>query len=83
MILDESEVKDQDVKNFFIKLQNHYVDIISNPFYDSEKKITSKSFEREVDDLVETFSDGNFSSKKFRSKTSYQVQETNRKSFKE
>eukprot|EP01080_Neovahlkampfia_damariscottae_P000845 gene845-9094_t len=83
LILDESEVKDQDVKNFFVKLQNCYVDIISNPFYVAEKKITSKTFEKEVDDLVEGFSDGNPSSKKFRSKTSYQVQETNRKSFKE
>jgi hypothetical protein len=77
--MDESEVKDQDVKSFFSKLQNLYVDVISNPFYVSENKIASKSFEKLVDDTVEMFEIGNPSSKKSRSKTSYQLQETDTK----
>jgi hypothetical protein len=77
--MDESEVKDQDVKSFFLKIQNLYVDVISNPFYASENKITSKSFEKLVDDAVEIFEVGNLSSKKSRSKTSYQQQETDTK----
>jgi hypothetical protein len=64
LILDETEVKDQHLRDFFLKLQSYYINIISNPFYVVEEKIESSKFDAKLVELVGKFEIGDHKPKK-------------------
>lgn len=51
-----------------MKLQNIYVNQLSNPFYTLEEKIFSKTFEAKLLDLVNKFETGNSKQTSFNEK---------------
>ena len=42
------------IKNMFVQLHNHYVDMVMNPFYKTGGKITSQIFKEKVFNLIKS-----------------------------
>lgn len=53
-VLDDEEVKDSEMRSFFRKLHNQYVDTVANPFHPPESELYDcANFQRQVDRLVD------------------------------
>ncbi|KAL8543330.1 hypothetical protein ACS0TY_004031 [Phlomoides rotata] len=55
LVTTDLDVRDADVRNFFMKFHAAYVDAVSNPFHIPGKKITSKIFAERVSTIVKSF----------------------------
>ncbi|XP_021713755.1 trafficking protein particle complex subunit 2-like protein [Chenopodium quinoa] len=55
LVTTDLEVRDADVRIFFRKFHEAYVDAVSNPFHVPGKKITSRTFAESVSNVVKSF----------------------------
>eukprot|EP00244_Chara_vulgaris_P014369 TRINITY_DN8964_c0_g1_i1.p1 TRINITY_DN8964_c0_g1~~TRINITY_DN8964_c0_g1_i1.p1 ORF type:complete len:144 (-),score=24.09 TRINITY_DN8964_c0_g1_i1:128-559(-) len=55
LVVDDADVRDSDIRNFFQRFHVAYVDAASNPFHVPGKRIVSPSFAQQVSTLVKSF----------------------------
>eukprot|EP00026_Physarum_polycephalum_P011003 Phypoly_transcript_11194.p1 GENE.Phypoly_transcript_11194~~Phypoly_transcript_11194.p1 ORF type:complete len:140 (+),score=18.47 Phypoly_transcript_11194:416-835(+) len=52
VVLDDADVKDSDIKNFFRWFHNVYTGTVCNPFYVVDTAIKSKKFDKDLDQAI-------------------------------
>lgn len=52
VVQDDLNIREQEIKHFFLKMQDYYVQVALNPFYEMNSQITSLAFEKSVAVLV-------------------------------
>jgi hypothetical protein len=52
VVLDDTDIKDSDIKNFFKWFHNAYTSTVCNPFYTVDTPIKSKRFDKDLDQAI-------------------------------